>query len=167
VFGRLLRADEAAKRFGLDTADVLAMVRAGRLAGVQVDGVVYVQAADVEVLCGAASAPPDAHERLPVSGDESAALFSAQYRVPVVTVDNYEPDAEVLGLLTKELCVKHKILPLARSGAALIVAMADPTDAGAMAAIRRVTGLNAEPVSASEAAITSAVMRLYRGDRRR
>ena len=47
---KLLRIDDAAARLGLNRQDVLAMVRAGRLRGIVVDGVMRVAEQDVQFL---------------------------------------------------------------------------------------------------------------------
>ncbi len=87
--------------------------------------------------------------------------MSAQYRVPAVNLDEYEIDPEVTKLVSKEVCEKHKIIPLSRSGSALVVAMADPTNLHAIDDIKFLTGFNVEPVVASESGIVAAIERAY------
>ena len=70
-------------------------------------------------------------------------------------------DAEVIRLVSREVCEKHKILPVSRSGSSLIVAMADPTNLHAIDDIKFLTGYNVEPVVASETAIHGAIERYY------
>src|SRR5262249_24523898 len=55
----------------------------------------------------------------------------------------------------------HKIIPLSRSGSALVVAMADPTNLHAIDDIKFLTGFNVEPVVASETGIIAALERFY------
>src|SRR3569832_2639191 len=64
-------------------------------------------------------------------------------------------------LVSKEVCEKHKIVPLSRSGAALVVAIADPTNLHASDDIKFLTGFNVEPVVASESCIVAAIDRAY------
>ena len=47
---KLLSLDESANRLRLEPSDVVAMIRSGRLHGLQVDGLWLVRAADVEAL---------------------------------------------------------------------------------------------------------------------
>src|ERR1700709_1578803 len=94
-----------------------------------------------------------------ISDGEITNFLSAQYRVPAVNLDEYELDAATLKLVSKEVCEKHKCVPLSRSGNALVVAMADPTNLHAIDDIKFLTGFNVEPVVASETAITNAVER--------
>ena len=61
-----------------------------------------------------------------ISDNEITNFLSTQYRVPAVNLDEYEIDGEVLKLVSKDVCEKHKVLPVARAGSSLIVAMSDP-----------------------------------------
>ncbi len=96
-----------------------------------------------------------------ISDGEITNFLSAQYRVPAVNLEDYDLDQAVLKLVSKEVCDKHRCVPLSRSGNALIVAMADPTNLHAIDDIKFLTGFNVEPVVASEGAITAAIERGY------
>jgi type IV pilus assembly protein PilB len=96
-----------------------------------------------------------------ISDGEITNFLSAQYRVPAVNLDEYEIDPEIAKLVSKEVCEKHKIVALSRSGNALVVAMADPTNLHAIDDIKFLTGFNVEPVVASETAIANALERTY------
>jgi type IV pilus assembly protein PilB len=96
-----------------------------------------------------------------ISDGEITSFLSSQYRVPAVNLDEYEMDPELVKLVSREVCEKHKIVPLSRSGAALVVAMADPTNLHAIDDIKFLTGFNVEPVVASETGIIAAIERAY------
>jgi type IV pilus assembly protein PilB len=96
-----------------------------------------------------------------VSDGEITNFLSAQYRLPAINLDEYEVEPDVIKLVTKEVCEKHKIVPVSRSGASLIVAMSDPTNLHAIDDMKFLTGYNVEPVVASETAIASAIDRYY------
>ncbi len=96
-----------------------------------------------------------------ISDEEITSFLSSQYRLPAIDLDEFEVDAEVIKLVNREVCEKHKILPVSRSGSALIVAMADPTNLHAIDDIKFLTGYNVEPVVASETAIHNAIERYY------
>jgi len=96
-----------------------------------------------------------------ISDNEITNFLSTQYRVPAVNLDEYEIDPEMTKLVSKEVCEKHKIIPLSRSGPALVVAMADPTNLHAIDDIKFLTGFNVEPVVASETGILGAIERAY------
>jgi type IV pilus assembly protein PilB len=96
-----------------------------------------------------------------VRDDEITSFLSQQYRVPTVNLEEYEVDAEILKLVPKEPCERHKVVPISRTGNALIVAMADPTNLNAIDDLKFLTGYNIEPVIASESAIQAAIEKYY------
>ncbi len=96
-----------------------------------------------------------------LSDSEITNFLSQQYRVPTINLEEYEIDADILKLVSKEQCEKHKVLPVSRAGSSLVVAMADPTNLNAIDDLKFLTGFNVEPVIASEAAILAAIERYY------
>lgn len=98
-----------------------------------------------------------------ISDSEITDFLSNQYRLPAINLSEYEIEPEVIKLVSKEVCDKHKILPVSRSGSSLIVAMADPTNLHAIDDIKFLTGYNVEPVIASETSIAESVERYYGG----
>ena len=96
-----------------------------------------------------------------ISDGEITNFLSQQYRVPTINLDEYEIDADILKLVAKEQCEKHKVLPVSRAGSSLVVAMADPTNLNAIDDLKFLTGFNVEPVIASESAILGAIERYY------
>jgi len=96
-----------------------------------------------------------------MSDGEITNFLSSQYRLPSINLDEYEIEPEVIKLVSREVCEKHKIIPVSRSGTALIVAMADPTNLNATDDVKFLTGFNVEPVVCSEQAISTAIERYY------
>src|SRR5262249_6477433 len=96
-----------------------------------------------------------------ISDGEITSFLSSQYRVPAINLDDCEIDPEITKLVSREVCDKHKIMPISRSGSALVVAMADPTNLHAIDDIKFLTGFNVEPVVASESGISAAIERAY------
>jgi type IV pilus assembly protein PilB len=96
-----------------------------------------------------------------ISDNEITNFLSSQYRLPAINLDEYEIDADVVKLVSREVCEKHKIIPVSRSGSSLIVAMSDPTNLHAIDDIKFLTGYNVEPVVASETAIQGSIERYY------
>ncbi|RYZ68625.1 MAG: type IV-A pilus assembly ATPase PilB [Proteobacteria bacterium] len=96
-----------------------------------------------------------------VNDREITSFLSQQYRVPTVELTGYEFDPDVLKLVARDQCLKHKIMPLSRSGSVLQVAMADPTNLNAIDDLKFLTGYNVSPVIASETAILEAIERSY------
>jgi len=96
-----------------------------------------------------------------ISDGEITSFLSAQYRLPSINLDEYEIEPDVIKLVSREVCEKHKIIPVSRSGSALIVAMADPTNLNATDDVKFLTGFNVEPVVCSEGAIATSIERYY------
>jgi type IV pilus assembly protein PilB len=101
-----------------------------------------------------------------VSETQITDLVARQYGLPSVNdLDSVEVRAEILNLVPREHCRAHAVLPLARRGAALHLAMADPTNIFAVDPVQFRTGLKVTPVVASESAIARAIARLYGEER--
>jgi len=96
-----------------------------------------------------------------ISDNEITNFLSQQYRVPTVNLDEYEVDADILKLVAREQCEKHRVIPLSRAGSNLVVAMADPTNLNAIDDLKFLTGYNIDPVIASETAIQAAIERYF------
>ena len=56
-----------------------------------------------------------------ISDQEITNFLSQQYRVPTINLEEYEIDAEILKLVSKEQCEKHRVIPvsLAMTGSML------------------------------------------------
>jgi type IV pilus assembly protein PilB len=96
-----------------------------------------------------------------ISDGEITTFLSTQYRLPAINLEEYEIDAEVVKLVSRDVCEKHRIIPVSRSGSSLIVAMSDPTNLNAIDDIKFLTGFNVEPVVSSETSIQAAIERYY------
>ncbi len=98
-----------------------------------------------------------------ISDDVITAVLSRQYGVPSINLDLFQIEDEVIKLISQEVALKYTILPISKVGATLTLAMADPTNVFAMDDIKFMTGLNVEPVIASEASIQMAIGKYYSG----
>src|SRR6266571_5883453 len=96
-----------------------------------------------------------------ITDNEITQFLSQQYRVPAIDLSGYEIDEEVVKLIPKDVCSKHRIIPVSRAGSSLIVAMSDPTNLHAIDDLKFLTGYNIEPVIASESAIAAAIEKYY------
>lgn len=96
-----------------------------------------------------------------ISDGEITDFLSAQYRLPAVNLEEYDVEEEVIKLVARDVCEKHRMIPVSRSGSSLIVAMADPTNLHAIDDVKFLTGYNVEPVVASETAVHAAIERYY------
>ena len=98
-----------------------------------------------------------------VSDDVVTAVLSRQYGVPSINLDLFQIEKEVIKLISEDVALKYSVLPISKVGATLTLAMADPTNVFAMDDIKFMTGLNVEPVIASETSIQTAVSKYYGG----
>ena len=98
-----------------------------------------------------------------VSDDVVTAVLSRQYGVPSINLDLFQIDKNIIKLISEEVALKYSVLPITKAGATLTLAMADPTNVFAMDDIKFMTGLNVEPVIASESSIQLAVGKYYSG----
>jgi type IV pilus assembly protein PilB len=96
-----------------------------------------------------------------ISDEEVTNFLSRQYGVPAINLQYFEIDPTVVKLIPEDTAKRYQVLPLSRVGAALTIAMADPTNVFAIDDIKFMTGLNIEPVVASEPAIADAIEKAY------
>lgn len=98
-----------------------------------------------------------------VEEGDLTSFLSRHYGVPSVTLNNVEIPDNVIQLIPKEVAQRHQCLPINRSGATLVVAMADPSNIYAIDDLKFMTGYNIEPVVASESALEEAIYKYYGG----
>ena len=96
--------------------------------------------------------------RLGFMSDPQLVEFLAdRYGVPAVDLTDLEIDEAVIQLVPAEVARKYTVLPVAKTGAKLTIAMADPTNVFAMDDIKFMTGYTVEPVVASDTALREAI----------
>ncbi len=98
-----------------------------------------------------------------ISDDVITSVLSRQYGIPSINIDLFQIEDEVVKLISQEVALKYTVLPISKVGATLTLAMADPTNVFAIDDIKFMTGLNVEPVIASEASIQMAIGKYYSG----
>lgn len=99
-----------------------------------------------------------------ISDDVITAVLSRQYGVPSINLELFQIEEETIRLISQEVALKYSVLPISKVGATLTLAMADPTNVFAMDDIKFMTGLNVEPVIASEASLVAAIGKYYKAD---
>ncbi len=85
-----------------------------------------------------------------VSARDIAITASSMFGAPLMDLDALTVDAEVVRLVNDKLLQKHHVLPLAKRGRRLFVAISDPTNLHAVDEIRFQTTLNVELVVVEE-----------------
>jgi type IV pilus assembly protein PilB len=85
-----------------------------------------------------------------VKEEDITRMLARQYRVPAVDLDKITVDPKILKVVPGEVAFKHLVLPLRRVGRTLTVAMANPTDLGAIDDLKFMTRYDIEPVIVGE-----------------
>ncbi|TAL23041.1 MAG: type IV-A pilus assembly ATPase PilB [Nitrospirae bacterium] len=98
-----------------------------------------------------------------VTEDKLVTFLSKQYGMSAINLADYKIDLAVLKLIPAEMAKKYMIMPVARVGATLTVAMADPSNVFAVDDIKFMTGYNVEIVIATESALINAISTSYGG----
>ena len=93
-----------------------------------------------------------------ITEEKLVGFLSRQYGVPAINLSDYKIDPSVLKLVPVEIARKYLIMPVARVGATLTIAMADPSNVFAIDDVKFMTGYNVEVVVSSE----SSILRGYR-----
>src|SRR5438034_4908814 len=96
-----------------------------------------------------------------VTEEKLIAFLSRQYGIPSITLSQLDIDPEVLRLVPSQLAKRYEIIPIKRTGNALTLAMADPTNVFALDDVAFMTNLQVLPVVASQGAIRKVLERTY------
>lgn len=98
-----------------------------------------------------------------ITEDKLVAFLSKQYGVPAINLSEYKIDSTVLKLVPADMAKKYLIMPVARVGATLTIAMSDPSNVFAIDDVKFMTGYNVEVVVSSETAIIKTISGHYLG----
>ncbi|HDH00991.1 MAG TPA: type II secretion system protein GspE, partial [Nitrospirae bacterium] len=96
-----------------------------------------------------------------LSEDQLVTFLSKQYGVPAINLSDYQIDASITKFIPQEVAQKYQIMPVARVGATLTIAMVDPSNVFAIDDVKFMSGYNVEPVVAAESAIRDAMKQHY------
>ncbi|HET9951066.1 MAG TPA: type IV-A pilus assembly ATPase PilB [Candidatus Eisenbacteria bacterium] len=83
------------------------------------------------------------------------------YGVPSVDLSNFVPDPTVTKLIPSDVANKFQVVPVAKSGRRLQVAMSNPSNIFAIDDIKFITGCEVQAMVAPEAAIKKAIDKAY------
>jgi type IV pilus assembly protein PilB len=98
-----------------------------------------------------------------ITEEKLVTFLSRQYGVSSVNLSDFKVDPSVLKLVPVDIAWKYLIMPVARVGATLTIAMADPSNVFAIDDVKFMTGYNVEVVVSSESSILDAISRHYAG----
>ncbi len=98
-----------------------------------------------------------------ITEERLVTFLSRQYGVPAVNISDYKIDPSVLKLVPVDIARKYLVMPVARVGATLTIAMADPSNVFAIDDVKFMTGYNVEVVVSNESSILNAISAHYAG----
>jgi len=96
-----------------------------------------------------------------LSEKELVEFLSKHFKVQAIDLQRLDVDEAVIKLIPADVARKYLILPVAKVGAKITLAMIDPTNVFAMDDVKFMTGYNVDPVVASETAIRIAIDKYY------
>jgi type IV pilus assembly protein PilB len=96
-----------------------------------------------------------------VAGTDMALALSEYLNMPPITLTNFMPNRQLLDLLPRDTMAKRLVIPVARVGRMLTVALGDPFDLMAIDEIAALTGLHVMPLVAPEHEIGEALSKVF------
>ena len=96
-----------------------------------------------------------------ITEDNLTKFVSELYNVPVINLSSIEVDKAVIKLIPADVASKFQVVPVERTGRKLTVAMVNPSNIFAIDDIKFLTGLEVQPLIASESDIKKAIDRYY------
>ena len=99
-----------------------------------------------------------------INEEKLVSFLSKQWGVPAVNLSEYKIDPSVIKIIPYEIVRKYLIIPVARVGATLTIAMVDPSNVFVIDDVKFMTGFNVEVVVASESSVLNALTAHYKGD---
>ena len=88
-----------------------------------------------------------------------------QFKIPHISLLDYEISNEMIASLPRELCIKHNLLPIDRLGRILTIAMVDPLDTEALDAVQAACPeLRIKPILCDWRHFELVIRRTFSGD---
>ncbi|MFI2858731.1 GspE/PulE family protein [Paenibacillus sp. JSM ZJ436] len=88
-------------------------------------------------------------------------VLEFQLGIPHVNLFKFNIDSHITQIIPESLAKRHQVLPFAKEGGKLMVAMADPLDYFAIEDLRMTTGFRIEPAISSRDELQRAIARHY------
>jgi type IV pilus assembly protein PilB len=99
-------------------------------------------------------------EKKITNSDNITLALSEYLGTPPISLKNFTPHNHLLEVIPKDILSKRGVMPIARVGKTLTIALSDPFDLMAIDEIHTLTGMNITSVVASESDIASVISRL-------
>lgn len=106
------------------------------------------------------TAPAPQPRREPAEEDPLTRL-SRKHGVPCIQLNHFTIDPATIKIIPADVARTLMVLPLCRSGGTLSVAMANPSDLGAIDEIRFLTGFSVEPIVVTQQDLRDALRHYY------
>ncbi len=99
-----------------------------------------------------------------ITQEQMVATLAEQQGLPYFDLSGIEIPDEIARCVPESLARRHGLVPLYQVDGTLTVAMVDPRDEEARAAVERTSGCRINPVLTTEEELEGALERVYRGD---
>lgn len=103
-------------------------------------------------------------EKKLVKGEDMTLALSEYLRMQPISLTKFSPSPQLLEAIPKDIVTKRMIVPIAKVGKTLTVALGDPFDLVAIDELSTLTGLSITPLVASEAEVKDAITKLFAAD---
>ncbi len=92
-----------------------------------------------------------------ISAEKVGEATEQQLQIPFIHIKGYEIDPNVVYTLPEDIARSDKILPVARDGNTLKLAMINPLDSSVINRVKLMTGLNIQPLLAKESDLEDVI----------
>ena len=96
-----------------------------------------------------------------VSDEDITNLLSEEYKLPIIDLSKFEVDPDLIKLVPRRMCEKHRVIPIQKAGRTLVVAFADPSNIYIKDDLGLLTRCKIESVLSPSGAIVAAIDRHY------
>lgn len=100
-------------------------------------------------------------EKKLVKSQAMALALSEYLKMPAMTLAHFSPNTQLVATIPKEVLTKRLVIPIAKVGETMTVALGDPFDLMAIDELHMITGLEIAPVVAPENEVNEALTRLF------
>lgn len=100
-----------------------------------------------------------------ITEDGLLKTLSKSLNIPSIQIDKFEISKEVIGMLPRDLCAKHSLVPLAvkiiNNKKRFVIAMSDPTNYAALDEVQFLTNMHVIPMVTSIGCVSRALDKYY------
>jgi type IV pilus assembly protein PilB len=97
-----------------------------------------------------------------ITEEALTSILSRQYRIPAVKLSDKKLDRSLVKLISYDTAKRYQIMPIAKTGDTITIAMADPSDSFAIDHVKFLTSMKVSVVIASESEINETIETYYK-----